>query len=201
MDIDALLMMGFGVFFTFLSFRKMGPFAKAAKLFRICGPALVVIGAVLVFAQTPAKWARQSTDDGFASAEFPGRPTRKEAVDTAGGVSLARVSYSYTLPGRDVTLVLSRSPLVGSDLTDEQRIEGAIAFFAQQGFEVTERQRAQCGDVQGYALKLHQKEKGATVLIRFAMAHANVYRVLVSFTSGNGAEIGRFMESFAVRRE
>src|SRR5213594_2008000 len=98
--IDALLMIVFGAFFTFLGFRAPAAFAKAAKIFRICGPALVVIGAILLFAHPSPTWARQTTDDGFASAEFPGTPTRKESVDTVGGVSLPRVSYTYTLPGQ-----------------------------------------------------------------------------------------------------
>ena len=198
--IDSLLMIVFGVFFTFVSFRKVP--IKGARIFRICGPALVVIGIILLFAQPSRAWARHATDDGFASAEFPGKPTGKETVGTVGGVSLPRVAYTYTVPGEDITLILSRSPLMESGATDEERIAGMVAFFSQQGFELAERQSVQCGDVQGHFVKLRNKNQGSTVLVRFALANTNVYRALASFTSAGETqeEIRRFVESFQVRK-
>jgi phage FluMu protein gp41 len=86
--------------------------------------------------------------------------------------------------------------------TDEERIAAMVAFFSQQGFELAERQRVQCGDVQGHFVKLQHKNQSASVLVRFALAHTNVYRALASFTSGRETqeEIRRFVESFQVRK-
>lgn len=64
--VDALLMWP-SERFSPLLVRPSSAFAKAAKVFRICRPALIVIG----------------------------------------GVSPPRVSYTYTVPGQDITLFLS----------------------------------------------------------------------------------------------
>ena len=143
----------------------------------------------------------QSTDDGLASAEFPDIPTRKESVGTVGAVSLRMVSYTYTVPGQDIALFLSRSPVVGPDLTDDQRIDAAMTYLSEQGYQLAERQRVQCGDMQGYFLRMRLRDKNATVVARVAIAHTNVYRAVASFTSATETleEIRRFIESFQVR--
>jgi hypothetical protein len=199
--IDALLMIVFGAFFTLLSFRTPIAFAKGAKIFRICGPALIVIGALLVFTRPSPTWARHDTDDGIASAEFPGVPTRQDSVDSVGGVSLPRVSYTYNVPGQRISLVLSRSPIVGPDATDDQRIDAAVAYFEQQGFDIADRQRVQCGDVQGHLLKLRHRQENDVAVVRVVMTQSNVYRALATFKSASETEEGikRFIESFRVR--
>jgi hypothetical protein len=194
-------MIVFGAFCTFDGFRKTPGFAKGAKIFRICGPVLVVSGTILLFAHPPPTWTRQTTDDTFASAEFPGIPTLKKSVESVGGLSLPLVSYTYNVPGQDITLFLSRSPVVDPNLTDDQRIDLVVADLSKKGFEVAERQRVQCGDVHGYFFRLRLRDKNGTVIVRFAIAHTNVYRAFASFTSASEMqqEISRFVESFQVR--
>jgi hypothetical protein len=200
-QINALLMIGAGVFLTFYGFRKPTAFAKGAKIFRICGPVVLLSGTIFIFAPASPIWARQSTDDGFASVEFPGIPTRNESVGTVDGVSRPLLSYKYNVPGQDISLILSSSPVVGPDLKDDQHIDAAIAYLSGQGWELAARQRVQCGDMQGYFLRMHLRDKNATSVVRLAIAHNNVYRALATFTSASETqeEIRRFIESFQVR--
>jgi hypothetical protein len=123
--IDSLIQLALGVVFTWLAFRRKTPLAALPrKIFRVCGPALIVIGALLLLKPNAApSWERQFTADRVASAEFPGAATPKETTDTMGDITVKRTSFSYDVPGRDIALFLSSSalPEAARSMTDAQR--------------------------------------------------------------------------------
>src|SRR4051794_15373708 len=111
--IDSILQVLIGIFITGMAFRRAAdPTARSTKVLRFCGPALIVIGSILLLKPgAPASWQRQFTADKVASAEFPGAATAKESTDTLGTVTVKRTSFTYNVPDKDISLFLSYSAL------------------------------------------------------------------------------------------
>jgi hypothetical protein len=198
--IDAVIQICLGLAFTWMGFRGAGRFGpRAVRIFRVCGPALIVIGGLLLLQPAAAPdWRRQYTSDKVASAEFPGSVTPKERVDTAGGVSVTTTSLTYDVPGRDIALFLSYSALAENarGLTDAQRIEGALAVFASQGMRVVENEH----DGPVYRVTVRQDDKKATMQTALAYVSDGVYRAVASWIDGqeDKALTDRFVRSFRV---
>jgi hypothetical protein len=200
--IDAIIQVSLGAIFTWMSFRpsnKLG--ARVTKILRVCGPCLIVIGGLLLWKPTaPPHWQRQFTADKMASAEFPGTATPKESTDTIGGISVKRTSFTYNVPGRDIALFLSYSALPDSarGMTDAQRIEGTLAFMAQQGSAVVKNEKDPNRPI--YRFTVRQEANKATMQMALAYVGDNVYRVVASWTDGQQDQelTDRFVGSFRV---
>ena len=73
--IDSVIQIVLGIFFTWQGFRPKAAKTRTTKIFRVCGPALVVVGGILLLKPDPAAaWERAFTTDRVASVEFPGAP-------------------------------------------------------------------------------------------------------------------------------
>ncbi|MGH7283849.1 MAG: hypothetical protein ACRELY_20175 [Polyangiaceae bacterium] len=203
--IDAIIQMLVGAALTWLGFRSAGKLDdKKKKILRVCGPLLFVIGGVLFLKERPSPtwtWTRQLTSDKVASAEFPGAPTAKESTDSAGGITVKRTSLTYYVPGKDIALFLSWSPMPeeARAWTDAQRIEATLSYFASRGSVRTQSEKDPATSIYRITLK---QEKGTT---RMAIAYVgdNVYRAVASWTDDNEDKTltDRFMGSFRVSRD
>ncbi len=199
--VDSLIQIVLGAACTWLGFggARLGP--RARKVLRVCGPALVVIGALLLVVRVaePRSWQLHQTADGVASAELPGASTPQESVDTLGAVTVKRTSLTYNVPGKDLSLFFSQSalPEQARAMSDAQRLEATLEHFASQGFSVSHR--AQSGAI--HRLALRHAGKKATVEMALAYVGDQAYRVVASYTDGSEdrALVDRFVGSFRVR--
>jgi hypothetical protein len=207
--IDALVMLLAGIYCTFWGYRtRTPPISRAIHVLRICGPGLSVAGALLLLlnpaaSDFPARvWTTYSTEDGVATAKFPGSPTLDTSPRIVNGAAITQITYKYNVPGRDISLILSRSSVLDTNVSDNQIIDEMLAYSSREGFFVVSRQSIQFGEIQGHEFKLYNNEKSATVLVRVAINNANIYRAIASFVSAGEAddEIKRFVESFEIRR-
>jgi len=201
--IDSVIQVVLGVFFTWRGFRPKAASSRTTKIFRVCGPALVVIGGLLLLKPEAAPaWERAFTTDRVASVEFPGAPKAQESVDTLGDVRVKRTSFSYNVPRKDIALFLSFSQLQpeARGMTDDQMIEATVAFMTSQGNKVLENERVAASSPAIYRLTLRQEEKKATTQIALAYAGENVYRAVASWTDSemDKSITDRFIGSFAV---
>jgi hypothetical protein len=200
--IDSLIQIVAGAFCSWIAFRRSArPATRATKILRVCGPALIVIGSVLLFQPAPATvWQRQSTSDHVASAEFPGSPTPKESTDTMGTVTVKRTSFTYDVPGKDIALFLSSSaiPEAARAMTDAQRIEATLAYLVSQGSKVIQNETDASGRV--HWLTVRQDATKNTMRMALAYVGGNVYRVVASWSDGQGdqALTDRFVSSFRI---
>jgi len=200
--IDSVIQLGLGVVFTFLGFRRTNPLTpRIRKVFRVCGPALLVISSLLLLKPDDAPtWHRQFTLDHVASAEFPGEVTPKESTDTMGDITVKRSSSTYDVPGKDIALFLSVSSLPegARSMSDAQRIESTLTLLASQGGTVVQNQTDPTGPI--HRLTIRQADKKATMQMALAYVGDNVYRVVASWTDGSEDKntTDRFVQSFRV---
>ena len=200
--IDSIIQLALGVFLSWFAFRRSNKLPSlSTKIFRVCGPALIVVGGVLLLKpNTNARWERQFTSDKVASAEFPGVATAKETTDTAATIAVKRTSFTYNVPGKDIALFLSYSALPDHTraLTDAQRIEGTLAYLASQGSKVLQNEKDPASSI--YRLTVRQDDKKATTQMAIAYVGDNVYRVVASWTDGQEDKplTDRFVNSFSV---
>jgi hypothetical protein len=201
--IDSIIQLVLGGFFTWLGFRRANKLgARTTKVFKVCGPALIAVGGVLLLLKPNADpaWQRQFTTDHVASAEFPGVATPKESTDTQGGVTVRRTSFTYDVPGKDIALFLSSSPLPedARQLADAQRLEGTLAYLTSQGSRVVQNEQDSTGSV--HLLTMRQDEKKATMQMALAYVGDSVYRAIASWTDGqeDRSLTDRFVNSFRV---
>lgn len=200
--IDSVIQIVVGVFFTWAGFRSgRDRGARTTKIFRGCGPALVVIGGLLLLRpQAAVQWHEYVTADQVAMAEFPGAARAQEATDTIGEVSVKRTSFTYDVPGKDIALFLSYSPLPADAraLTEAQRVEGTIDYFKSQGFTVSQGEKDSSGSI--HRLSIRQAAKKTTIRMALAYVGDNVYRTVASYTDGSEDPplVDRFMASFRV---
>jgi hypothetical protein len=192
--IDSLIQLGLGVAFTVMGFRR--PPMRGANIFRVCGPALIVIGGLLLL-KPGSHWQRQFTADQNASAEFPGTPSAMDSTDTEGGISVKRTTLLYNVPGHDMSLFLSYSALPegARAMTDEERFAATVAAMSQRA-KVLHQESS--GSI--HRLTLREEEKKATLELAIAYAHDNVYRVVASWADGDEDPplIERFVRSFSL---
>lgn len=201
--IDSIIQIVLGLFFTWQGFRPNAASTRTTKIFRVCGPALVVIGGLLLLRpETAFTWERAFTTDRVASVEFPGAPKAQESVDTLGDVSVKRTSLSYNVPGKDSALFLSFSQLQpdARGMTDDQKIDVTVAFMTSQGNKVLQNEKVVATSPPIYRLTLRQEEKNATMQIALAYAGDNVYRAVASWTDSemDKSVIDWFIGSFVV---
>lgn len=201
--IDSIIQLALGIFFTWMGYRSKAARTRGTKVLRVCGPALVVIGGLLLFAPEAApKWQRTFTNDEVASVEFPGVPKPRESVDTLAGTSVKRTSFTYNVPGKDISLFLSYSQLQpeAREMTEDERIEAAIALMTSQGNKVVQREKLGDSSPSVYRLTMRQDEKKATLQIALAYFGENVYRAGASWTDSEADLIltDRFIGSFRV---
>jgi hypothetical protein len=200
--IDSLIQILVGVSLTWLALRrprKLG--AGTIKGFRICGPALILIGALLLLRPTTAlKWERLFTSDGVASAEFPGHVESHQSTDTRGSVAVRRTSFTYNVPGKDIALFLSFSALPedARGMTNAQRLAATVSYFAAQGARIIQDAKAANGPV--YRITIRQDDKKSTTQLALAYVGDKVYRVVASWTDGQEDKplTDRFVNSFRV---
>ncbi len=198
--IDSIIQIILGSVFTWLAFRSSNKLpARTTKIFKICGPALIVVGGLLLLQpNSTASWERQLTSDKAASAEFPGPAVAQDTTDTVGTVSVKRTSFTYNVRGRDISLFLSYSTLPENAraLTDAQRMQSTLAYFASQGSRVVRSETT--GSI--HRLTLRQDDNKITVQMALAYVGDNVYRVVASW--GDGQEdkplTDRFVNSFRI---
>ena len=201
--IDSIIQISIGVAFTWMGFggRSRLP-ARAVKVFRICGPALIAIGAVLLWKPQPAAhWQRLFTSDKIASAEFPGAATPKESTDTVGAVTVKRTTLTYDVPGKDIALFLSYSaiPKEARGLSDAQRIENTLAYLATQGSQVVKNETIP-GPPIVHRITMRSDANKTSMQMALSYVGESVYRVVASWADGNEdrALIDRFVTSFKV---
>jgi hypothetical protein len=198
--VDSIIQIVLGAVFSWLGYQRPSRLgARATKALKICGPALVVIGAALLFKPAaPLQWQRQSTSDGTASAEFPGTPKRQEVTDTVGAVSVQRTTFSFNVPGKDIALFLSSSPLPEGALgmTDEQRLDSTLAYLISQGSRLLSKE--QSGSI--FRMTIRDDAKKGTTQMALAYIGDHVYRAVAAWTDGqeNPALTDRFVKSFQI---
>jgi len=198
--IDSVIQIVLGAVCIWLGFGGVRLGTRARMIFRVCGPALVVIGALLLVVRAAGPgWQIHRTADGVASAELPGTPRPQESVDTIGAITVKRTSLTHDVPGKDLSLFFSQSalPEPARAMTDAERLDATVAYFTAQGFSVVHR--AQQGAIHRIALR-HAGKK-ATVEMALAYVGDQVYRVVASYTDGSEdrALVDRFVGSFRVR--
>jgi hypothetical protein len=199
--VDSLIQVGLGVIFTWLGYRggagRLDPRARMA--FRICGPALIVIGVLLAARpQAAARWETFATADQVARADFPGKAAAQESTDTLGAITVKRTSFTLQVPGKDLSLFLSDSalPAEAAGLGDAQLLESTLAYFTAQGFVVSPREKDASGRI--HRMTMRQAAKKTTVRLAIAYAGGRVYRALASYADGSEDEalVSRFVASF-----
>lgn len=198
--IDSVIQLLLGALVTWIAFRRSSKLgARTRTILRVCGPALIVVGGVLLLKPDPApSWERQLTTDKIASAEFPGAPAPKETTDTVGTVTVKRTSFTYDVPGKDIALALSYSALPENTraLTDAQRIEGTLAYLTSQGSKVLQNEKDPAGSI--YRLTVRQDDNKVTIQMAIAYVGDNAYRVVASWSDGHEDKplTDRFVNSF-----
>jgi hypothetical protein len=208
--IDALITTAGGIFACIYGFRPARGTTptqqRAVKILRVCGPLVVLFGVLRFFMDeggAPA-WRRHPTGDGMASAEFPATPRAKQQTDTINGVSAQRTSLHHDVPFKDISLLLSFSPMPPNepDVPGAERIAALKAYFAQQGFSLLREMPVQLGASPGFALDLQQDGGKVRMWTRIAYVAGKVYRVVVSSTGSHhdDAIISHFLESFRIER-
>lgn len=198
--VDSVIQILVGLLLTWWAFRgssRLG--ARARKVLKLCGPALIVIGGLLLLRPSgDPKWERQFTADKVASAEFPGVATSERTTDTLGDVAVERASLTYKVPGKDISLFLSSSALPENAraLTGAQRIEGTVAYFVSQGAKVVQNDVDSTGSV--YRVTLRQEHEKVTTRMAIAYDGASVYRAVASSADdqADDALTERFVASF-----
>ena len=200
--VDSVIQMVLGAFVTWFAFRRSDKLGSRTRtLLRVCGPALIVIGAVLFSLPEPAPtWARQLTTDNVASAEFPEAPKPKETTDTVGTVTVKRASFAYDVPGKDIALALSYSALPENTraLTDAQRIDGTLAYLTSQGSMIVQNDSDPTGPI--HRITVRRVDQKVTIQMAIAYVGDNAYRVVASWSDGqeDKALTDRFVNSFRV---
>ncbi len=198
--IDSVIQMLVGAALTWAAYRSASKLRPPARtILRVCGPLLIVVGGLLLLKPSRGpSWQRQLTSDKGASAEFPGAATSQESADTLGGITVRRTSFTYDVPGRDISLFLSYSALPENTrtMTDAQRIEGTLAYFVSQGAKVVQNETDAGGAI--HRVTIRQDDKKSTTRMALAYAGDNVYRVVASWTDGQEDEslTDRFINSF-----
>lgn len=201
--IDSIIQIILGISFTWLGFRPGGRFpARTQRIIRICGPALIGLGALLMFRpHAGASWQRRHTADNVASVEFPGAATAQETNDTYGTLTVKRTSLSYSAPGKDLSLFLSSSALTEDALalSEEQRLDGSLAMLSGQGSQVLKRETL-AGSPSIHRVTLRSEGGKTTTRIALAYVGTGVYRVVASWADGSEdpALTDRFIGSFRI---
>ena len=211
---DALISTVAGLFACFYGYRapRAGSVPtsaqqRATKILRICGPLVVMFGLMRFVMEQPAAatWQRHSTNDRFASVEFPGTPEAKQQTDTLNGISVQRTSLTYDVPFKDISMFLSFSPLPPEppeqpNVPDAERFAAVKAHFTQQGFSIVRESPMRLGAGPGFALDLQRDGGKLRMWIRIAYVPWRVYRVVVSSTGSHHDDliINHFLESFRV---
>jgi hypothetical protein len=164
---------------------------------------MIVAGSLLMLtAVGPSGAVLQKTDDGVASASFPGAPERRflSASETPDGAE--RETYDYKPPGRDLNYKLSRSPITGPavEWSDDERVDAMIAYFESQKVAVSGRTSIKAGEITGHAFSFTSPDGSATSSIRVAFAGGQAYRVIATAGKNESApaEFEQFLSSFRV---
>ena len=166
---------------------------------------LIAIGALLMMttrSSTP-KPVVQATDNGVATASFPGQPKRTllSASETPDGAD--RETYDFRPPGHDLSYKLSRSSMTGDllGMSDSERIEGLVAHFQSQKYVISNHATVEKNGVRIHSFQFAMPGVQAVSTIRIAFVGDQIYRVIAS--SGNGesaeSEFETFLASFNVR--
>ncbi len=211
--IDALISGSAGLLVSFYGYRPTPPSRvptpnqhRATRIFRICGPLLLLFGLFSFFVGSTdlPSWSRRSTSDGLASAEFPGSPEAKEQTDTQNGVSVSRKSLVYNMPQKDIALFLSFSPIPpgGPNLPDTERFAGMKANFLQQGYTILRESPLGLGESTGIALDVQRDSGKVRVWTRIVIVSGRAYRVVASSAGSHHDDpvIDHFLDSFRIER-
>jgi hypothetical protein len=210
--IDSLSTIAIGVAFWWLGYAagrpgKWSRFQRRARLFQIASPVLVVCGLAQFFIVErdwiPA-WRPYASTDGVASAEFPGVPQSEENTVTANGVAILQTTLRFTVPGKDISMLLSFSPIpaAASSASDSERVAGIKAKFAEQGWTILHDSSVRLGAVTGFEVDMQRDGGKGGMWTRIAFVSRNIYRV-VAASSADGQDdptITRFLESFQIKR-
>jgi hypothetical protein len=204
--IDAIITTAAGLIACIVAFRKREQFRSNSNRFArglpILAPLVLIFGLLqFVMDSRPAySWQRFSTNDEHASAEFPIAPTREEATDHAGALSVHRIEMICNVPKRDINLRLSYNqiPPEGAGLTTSQRLEGMTAFFEQQGFKITTFTNETVGEIPIYRIVADKNSGEVRQMLRIAIQNNAIYRALATSTRGfhDDPVIMRFVDSF-----
>lgn len=200
--IDSLVMTAAGFFAWWFSYRVPAG-QRARKLLRIGGPVLTVLGIVFFFTERPPAptWVRYNTNDGMASAEFPGKPEGRQGAASVNDISVQSTTLAYDVPHTDIALRLSFSPVPTGqpDLTDAERLAATKAFFTQQGFSVVDESLMQLGTASGFSIEMERGGK-ERVWMRVACEAGKVYRVVASSSGSRRYDefVKHFIESFRI---
>ena len=201
--IDSIIQVAAGIVATWIGFRHRNDPRKIMTLLKFCGPALIVIGVILLFRPvSTATWERAFTADNAVSAEFPGKPTMKESNDTLGGVTVRRTSLSYNVPGKEINLLLSSSllPADRRGMTDDQKVDATLAYFLSQGNSLVQKEKIKTAVATLYRFCLRQEDKKATIRIALVYSGGSVYRAVAAWidADADASLTDRFIDSFRI---
>ncbi len=202
--INDLGMFAAGLYCTYHGYRSKSPVkANHIQFFRVAGPFLIVAAVVLLlFGQPPQSATQKATDDGFASATFPGEPLEDRSPGQISGITVSQITYKYNDPSRDVCLILSRSPILNLGVSDEQRISALLDYGrAAMKQNLIELEMSAFGKLPCYQFKLRNSgEPVMMTIMRLVITNTNLYRVIATFpekeVGETDPEIHTFLESF-----
>lgn len=208
--VDAMITVAGGILGCFYAF-AVRPAAtpteqRARKILTVCAPLVVLFGVLRFFMDAPSEpsWQRRLTSDGIASAEFPASPQANQQTDTVNGVTAERTSLTYNVPFKDITFILSFSPVPANEpnAADSERFSATKAYFRQQGYSVVYDAPVQLGAAPGFTLELQRDGGKVRVWTRVAYVGRTVYRVVVSSTGSHHDDriIRHYLESFRIER-
>jgi hypothetical protein len=148
-------------------------------------------------------WQRVSTTDGYASVEFPLTPAKEDKTYQDGANSIQIITFNCNLHNKDINLRLSYSqiPQKYANSTDNERLDAMKAGFQRGGFTITTFTNENIGAIPVYRIVADENNGNAQSIMRVAIQHNAIYRVVASSTDGslNDPSIMRFVDSFQIQ--
>ena len=192
--LDSLIHVAIGAFFIYLGYfssRIKSPRFK--KILRICGPLLLILACILIPAKFSTPWKRIHTDDGIASAEFPGKVERTEN-------SSNKVSYTYNKPGKRIWLRLSCDRNLEPERSKDEFVKTFVELASQQGLVLSSKESVICGDIEGFSFRFIMPDESAVMITRLVLHGDIVYTTIASFHPDieMREDVQRFLSSFRI---
>lgn len=194
--LDSLIQISIGIVLTYLGFfsSKLKN-DKLGKIFRVCGPLLMIIACFLMLSKFSTSWERVYTDDGIASAEFYGKPERIEK-------SNRRVDYTFTDNDEHISLILTSSSVTDPFLSKENLVDSVVDAMSENDFVFSSKNDVICGAAEGYFIKFYHQSNPVAVLTHTTIHNNVIYSVIVSCIRNEEAreEVQKFHSSFQVAK-
>ena len=205
---DALMLLVMGAVFGFLASRPAskageGPLMRQIgfRMLRWVGPGMVALGLLRLYVEiiSPSQWYRFSTNDGVASAEFPGAPASADSPQAGSTQRLA-----YQIPSKQIWLTLSYGPLpLGAfPAEDSRRLDALSASLTQTGATIVAAETTLCGAYPCYCLDAQKNGGTIHIWFRTIIVGNQMYRIIATSegTFHDDPIIKQFLQSFHVSR-